>query len=51
MAAALYAKLDTIATTLHNWKIESPANQLIDKVEAYFNKVNKVNFQSYKIGV
>lgn len=44
MAAALYAKLDTIATTLHNWKIESPANQLIDKVEAYFNKVNKVNF-------
>ncbi|CAI9279718.1 unnamed protein product [Lactuca saligna] len=39
MAAALYAKLDTIATTLHNWKIESPANQLIDKVEAYFNKI------------
>ncbi|KAI3765059.1 hypothetical protein L2E82_15083 [Cichorium intybus] len=39
MAAALFAKLDTIATTLQNWKIESPVNQLIDKVESYFNKI------------
>ncbi|KAF5760684.1 putative protein CHUP1 [Helianthus annuus] len=39
MAAALYAKLDAIATTLQNWKIESPVNQLIDKVENYFNKI------------
>ncbi|KAJ0443531.1 putative protein CHUP1 [Helianthus annuus] len=39
MAAALYAKLDAIATTLQNWKIESPVNQLIDKAENYFNKI------------
>ncbi|KAJ9563129.1 hypothetical protein OSB04_008289 [Centaurea solstitialis] len=41
MAAALYAKLDAIATTLQNWKIESPVNQLIDKVEKYFNKIKE----------
>ncbi|KAK1424687.1 hypothetical protein QVD17_20022 [Tagetes erecta] len=39
MAAALYAKLDAIATTLQNRKIQSPVNQLIDKVENYFNKI------------
>ncbi|KAK9051728.1 hypothetical protein SSX86_028356 [Deinandra increscens subsp. villosa] len=39
MAAALYAKLDAIVTTLQNRKIESPVNQLIDKVENYFNKI------------
>lgn len=42
MAAALYTKLDATATTLQNWKIESPVNQLIDKVENYFNKANKL---------
>lgn len=39
MAATLYAKLDAIATNLQNWKIESPVNKLIDKVEKYFNKI------------
>lgn len=39
MAAALYSKLNDIVTTLKNWKIESPANQLLDNIEKYFNKV------------
>lgn len=39
MAAALFTKLDNIATTLKNWEIESPVNQLLVKVENYFNKV------------
>lgn len=39
MAAALYSKLDTIATTLQNWKIEPPVNRLLDQVENYFNKI------------
>ncbi|KAI3718876.1 hypothetical protein L6452_19761 [Arctium lappa] len=41
MAAALYAKLDDIATTLQNWKIESPVNELTEKVEKYFNKIKQ----------
>lgn len=40
IAAALYIKLERIVTTLQNWKIVSPLNQLLDKVESYFNKVN-----------
>lgn len=44
MAAALYTKLDAIVNTLQNWPIVSPANQLIDKVESYFNKVNTIGF-------
>jgi len=40
IAAALYIKLEGIVTTLQNWKIMSPLNQLLDKVESYFNKVN-----------
>lgn len=39
MAAALYSKLEGIVTTLQNWKIVSPLNQLLDKVENYFTKV------------
>ncbi|KAM0000993.1 putative protein CHUP1 [Helianthus debilis subsp. tardiflorus] len=39
MAAALYSKLDAIADTLQNWNIEPPVNQLLDRVENYFNKI------------
>ncbi|KAL0001890.1 hypothetical protein SO802_015671 [Lithocarpus litseifolius] len=39
IAAALYIKLEGIVTTLQNWKIKSPLNQLLDKVESYFNKI------------
>ncbi|KAK3028500.1 hypothetical protein RJ639_038568 [Escallonia herrerae] len=39
MAAALYSKLDSIVATLQNWKIVSPLNQLLEKVESYFNKI------------
>ncbi|KAL6991023.1 hypothetical protein U1Q18_009146 [Sarracenia purpurea var. burkii] len=39
MAAALYSKLDVIANTLQNWKIEGPSGQLLDKSESYFNKI------------
>ncbi|KAK1420081.1 hypothetical protein QVD17_21399 [Tagetes erecta] len=39
MAAALYSKLDAIANTLQNWNIEPPVNQLLDRVENYFNKI------------
>ncbi|KAK9056320.1 hypothetical protein SSX86_027410 [Deinandra increscens subsp. villosa] len=39
MAAALYSKLDAIATTLQNWNIEPPANKLLDRIENYFNKI------------
>ncbi|KAL2931956.1 hypothetical protein RDABS01_037366 [Bienertia sinuspersici] len=36
---ALYKKLDAILADLHNWKIESPLAQLLDRVEKYFNKI------------
>ncbi|KAI3495289.1 hypothetical protein L1887_37564 [Cichorium endivia] len=39
MAGALYSKLDTIYKDLQNWKIEPPANDLLDRIENYFNKV------------
>ncbi|XP_055808097.1 uncharacterized protein LOC129876638 [Solanum dulcamara] len=39
MGAALYSKLDTIATTLRNWTIVSPVGEHLDKVESYFNKI------------
>ncbi|KAI7736261.1 hypothetical protein M8C21_022711, partial [Ambrosia artemisiifolia] len=39
MAAALYSKLDAIASTLQNWNIEPPVNQLLDRIENYFNKI------------
>ncbi|KAI3456296.1 hypothetical protein Pfo_012959 [Paulownia fortunei] len=39
MAAALYSKLDSIASTLKNWPIISPVGQLLDKAEGYFNKI------------
>ncbi|KAE7995623.1 hypothetical protein FH972_000398 [Carpinus fangiana] len=38
-AAALYSKLDAIATELHGLKIVSPMGQLLDKVERYFTKI------------
>ena len=40
MAAALYSKLEGIVNTLQDWKIVSPLNQLLDKVENYFTKVS-----------
>lgn len=40
MASALYSKLDAMVNTLQNWKIEAPLSQLLDKSEAYVNKVN-----------
>ncbi|KAL6546631.1 hypothetical protein OROMI_022352 [Orobanche minor] len=39
MAAALYSKLDSVASTLQNWPIVSPVGQLLDKAESYFNKI------------
>ncbi|GKC86742.1 formin-like protein 5 isoform X1, partial [Tanacetum coccineum] len=39
MAAALYSKLDAIATTLQEWQIEPPVNQVLDRLENYFDKV------------
>ncbi|PIN01135.1 hypothetical protein CDL12_26358 [Handroanthus impetiginosus] len=39
MAAALYNKLDSIASTLQNWPIVAPVGQLLDKAESYFNKI------------
>ncbi|KAI3710303.1 hypothetical protein L2E82_40081 [Cichorium intybus] len=41
MAGALYSKLDTIYKDLQNWKIEPPANDLLDRVENYFNKIKE----------
>ncbi|CAB81040.1 AT4g04980 [Arabidopsis thaliana] len=37
-AGALYKKLDGILVELKNWKIEPPLNDLLDKIERYFNK-------------
>ncbi|KAJ4868968.1 Uncharacterized protein Rs2_49484 [Raphanus sativus] len=39
MAAALYLKLHGMITELHNWKIEPPLHQLLDKVERYFTTI------------
>ncbi|XP_022994328.1 uncharacterized protein At4g04980-like isoform X2 [Cucurbita maxima] len=38
-AAALYLKLDAIVNQLQNWKIVSPAGQLLDRIENYFSKI------------
>lgn len=48
MATALYTKLEGIITTLQNWKIVSPLNQLLDKVENYFTKVS-LGFVDHKL--
>ncbi|CAN6859621.1 unnamed protein product [Brassica oleracea] len=37
-AGAVYKKLDGILFELKNWKIEPPLNDLLDKIERYFNK-------------
>ncbi|KAL0749035.1 hypothetical protein Bca101_031037 [Brassica carinata] len=37
-AGAVYKKLDGILVELKNWKIEPPLNDLLDKIERYFNK-------------
>lgn len=34
----MYKKLDGILVELKNWKIEPPLNDLLDKIERYFNK-------------
>ncbi|XP_048127380.1 uncharacterized protein At4g04980-like isoform X2 [Rhodamnia argentea] len=41
MAAALYSRLEGIATELKNWKVTPPLSQLLDKVESYFNKIKE----------
>lgn len=38
-AAALYAKLNTMLTTLNTWKLDPPVGALLDRVETYFNKI------------
>jgi len=38
-AAALYSKLDTIATNLKKLQIVAPLDQRFNKVESYFSKV------------
>ncbi|CAN8305558.1 unnamed protein product [Cochlearia groenlandica] len=40
-AAALYSKLQGIIKELKSWKIESPANNLLDKTERYFAKIRQ----------
>lgn len=40
VAAALYLKLKGILNDLQNWKVELPLEQLLNKVESYFDKVN-----------
>ncbi|XP_062165585.1 uncharacterized protein At4g04980-like isoform X2 [Alnus glutinosa] len=40
-AAALYSKLDTIATNLKELQIVAPLDQLFNKVESYFSKIKK----------
>ncbi|XP_020540063.1 uncharacterized protein At4g04980 isoform X2 [Jatropha curcas] len=39
IAAALYLKLEEIATKLEKWKVTPPLDQQLDKVESYFNKI------------
>lgn len=39
-AATLYLKLKGILTNLQNWKVVPPLEQLLYKVESYFDKVN-----------
>ncbi|XP_010538495.1 PREDICTED: uncharacterized protein At4g04980 isoform X2 [Tarenaya hassleriana] len=38
-AAAEYKKLDGIMNELKNWKVKPPLNELLDKIERFFNKV------------
>ncbi|KAG7012417.1 hypothetical protein SDJN02_25169 [Cucurbita argyrosperma subsp. argyrosperma] len=45
-AAALYLKLDAIVNQLQNWKIVSPAAQLLDRIENYFSKESMVDLSS-----
>ncbi|CAI0407384.1 unnamed protein product [Linum tenue] len=37
-SAALYCKLKGIVTDLQSWKMESPLDKLLDRIERYFNK-------------
>lgn len=39
IAAGMHSKLEGIAFNLEHWKIEPPMEQLLDKVESYFNKI------------
>ncbi|CAN1810749.1 Uncharacterized protein At4g04980, partial [Linum perenne] len=39
-AAALFCKLKRTVTDLQAWKIESPLQRLLDKMERYFSKIN-----------
>ena len=45
-ATGLFTKLDKILNQLRNWKIESPIDQGLDKVERYFDKVLKHSLYS-----
>ncbi|GMI72802.1 hypothetical protein HRI_000949500 [Hibiscus trionum] len=38
-AAALYLKLESMVTEIHNMKIEPPLTQLLDKFERFFDKM------------
>lgn len=38
-ASALYLKLEETVKNLQNWKVGPPLGQLLDKVEAFFNKI------------
>ncbi|KAG9158721.1 hypothetical protein Leryth_024016 [Lithospermum erythrorhizon] len=41
MSASLYSKLYAIEQTLKSWPIIPPVNQVLDKIETYFNKIKK----------
>ncbi|KAF3337082.1 formin-like protein 14 [Carex littledalei] len=41
MAAALYSKLEGMASTLKGWKLTIPVLQQLDKIEASFNKIKE----------
>uniref|UniRef100_A0A1J3JZZ8 Uncharacterized protein n=1 Tax=Noccaea caerulescens TaxID=107243 RepID=A0A1J3JZZ8_NOCCA len=41
MTVALYTKLQGMIHELKNWKIQSPANNLLDKTERFFAKITK----------
>ncbi|CAI9089459.1 OLC1v1024033C2 [Oldenlandia corymbosa var. corymbosa] len=48
-AASFHSKLEGMALELKNWKIEPPLDQLLDKVEKYFNKVKSLDFRPFLV--
>lgn len=47
-AAALYLKLEETVKNLETWKVVPPLGKLLDKVESFFNKVNKNMEKEYE---